>query len=116
MFESLTQIIIAASVLGILFFAYFTKNKLATHVVYVILAAYAITMAFSGMASLIRDVDFLSFLVSFLNFLNDLIVFIEIGVIIFLLFFSTFKSKIMALKVIIIVYAVLSLLLALNIL
>lgn len=116
MLESLILIIIAASILTILFFAFMTKNKLASNVSYVILAAIAVSMALRGLVGLIIDVDFLSFLVSILRFLNDLVIFFEIGLIVYFLFFTGHKNKVMLVKVAIIVYAVLSLLIEFNIL
>lgn len=114
MMDSLLQIFVAVAIGFILFFAYMTKNKLASYVSYTILAAYALSMAFNGMMGMINSIDFLSFLESFIRFLNDLVVFVEIGVILFLLFLSKYKSKIMILKVAIIVYVVLVLLLEFN--
>ncbi|MFW6319766.1 MAG: hypothetical protein ACOC1L_06230 [Bacillota bacterium] len=115
MVNALLLIIMAASIFIILFFAYTTKNKLASYVAYIILAAVALGMAFNGMIELINGVDFLSFLVSFLRLLNDIIVFVEIGLILFLLFMSKFKTKIMVLKVVIIIYVVARLLLEFNV-
>lgn len=116
MFSSLIQLSIAVAIIFILIFAFLSKNKLATVVSFTILASYAISMALGGMAGLIADVNFLSFLESFIRLLNDIVVYIEIGIIVFLLFFSKYKNKSMLLKVVIIVYVVLTLLLALNIL
>lgn len=115
MINALLLIIIAATIFIILFFAYTTKNKLASYVSYIILAAVAAGMAFSGMIELINGVDFLEFLVNFLRLLNDIVVFVEIGLILFLLFMSKFKTKIMVLKVVIIVYVVAKLLVELNV-
>jgi len=115
MIESLVLIVIAASILVILFFAYMTKIKLASYIAYTILAAVAVSMALTGLIGLINDIDFLSFLVSFLRLLNDIVTFVELGIIVFLLFLSKHKTKIMLLKVAVIVYVVLSLLVALNI-
>ena len=117
MLESLITIILGASVMMILFFAYMSKTRLASYVAYTILAAYAISMALSGLVGFIVDVDFLSFLVSILEFLDDIIVFIEVGVILFLFLMSKHKkTKIMPLKVAIMVYVVLRLLLEFGIL
>ncbi len=114
MLNSLFLLIVAVSILFILFFAFMTKNKLASYVSYTILASIAITMALNGMAGIIADVDFLSFLVRFFQFLSDIIVYIELGLIVFLLFFSKHKSKNMLLKVAIIVYVIFTLLLTFN--
>lgn len=92
-----------------------TKNKLARVVSYTILASIAISMALNGMAGIIADVDFLSFLVRFFQFVSDIIVYVELGLIVFLLFFSKHKSKIMLLKVAIIVYVIFTLVIELNI-
>ena len=116
MLNELARIIIAVSILFIVFFAYIKKDKLPTLVTYVILSSIALTMALGGLAGLISGVDFLSFLESIFRTLRDLIVFIEIGLIIFLLFFTKHKTKIMALKVVIIVYILFKLLLAFGIL
>lgn len=115
MIDSLLQIVIAASIFVVLFFAFMTKSKLARYVAFTILAAVAASMALNGLAGLISDVDFLSFLESFIRLLSDIIVYIELGIIVFLLFMSKFKTKIMVLKVAIIVYGVLTLLLALGV-
>ncbi len=115
MIDSLLQIVIAASIFMILFFAFMTKSKIAKFVVYTILAAVAASMALNGLAGLISDVDFLSFLENFIRLLSDIVVYVELGVIIFLLLVSKFKTKILFLKVAIIVYVVLTLLLALGI-
>ncbi len=115
MINALILIFIAASILAILFFAYMTKTKLASYVAYTILAAIALSMALSGMIGLINDIDFLSFLVSFLEFLKDIIVFVELGIILFLLLMSKHKkTKIMLLKVAIIAYVVLTLVVEFN--
>ncbi len=113
--DSLLQIFAAVAIGFILFFAYMTKNKLASYVAYTILASYALSMAFGGMIGMINTIDFLSFLESFIRFLNDLVVFVEIGVILFLLFLSKFKTKIMILKVAIIAYVVIVLFLEFNV-
>jgi len=113
--DSLLQIFAAVAIGFILLFAYMTKNKLASYVAYTILASYALSMAFGGMIGMIHTIDFLSFLESFIRFLNDLVVFVEIGVILFLLFLSKFKTKIMILKVAIIAYVVIVLFLEFNV-
>lgn len=115
MINALMLFIIGAAILIILFFAYTTKNKLASYVSYTILAAVAISMSLNGLAGLIADIDFLSFLESFLRLLSDIVVFIELVVILLLLFISKFKSKVMLLKVTIIVYVVLKLIIEFNI-
>jgi hypothetical protein len=116
MINSLIQLFIAVAIIIVLIFAFMSKNKLAAVVSYTILASYALSMAFGGMAELIADINFLSFLESFLKLLNDIVVFVELGIIVFILFFSKYKNKSMLLKIVIIVYVVLTLLLALNIL
>ncbi len=116
MLEAFLIIIIALSIMAILFFAFMTKNKLAALVAFTILAAVAVSMFLNGLVGLIIDIDFLSFLVSFFRFLNDIVVFVELGVILFLLFMSKYKSKIMLLKVAIIVYVVLTLLVEMGVL
>ncbi|MFP4478030.1 MAG: hypothetical protein ACOC2U_01885 [bacterium] len=115
MFESLVRLFIGVAIIIILIFAFMSKNKLASVVSYTILASYALTMALGGMAGLIADVSFLNFLESFIRFLSDIVVFVELGIIIFLLFFSKYKSKDMVLKVVIIVYVLLTFLMAINI-
>lgn len=115
MINSLFLLIIAASIIIVLIFAYTSKNKLASYVAYIILASMAISMAFNGLSGIIADIDFLSFLESFFRFLNDIIVFIEIGLILFLLFFTKHKSNIILLKVAIITYVILTLVIELNI-
>ncbi|MFH5882602.1 hypothetical protein [Liberiplasma polymorphum] len=114
MINALILIILAASIMVVLFFAYTTKNKLASYVAYTMLAAIAISMAINGLIGLIIDIDFLSFLVSLFRLLNDIILFIELGVILYLLFISKHKTKIMLLKVAIIVYVVLKLVIEFN--
>ena len=116
MFTALIQIVIAVSIIFILVYAYLKKDKLASYVAYTILAAIAASMALNGMASVVGEVDFLTFLADFLRFLSGIVVFVELGLIIFLLFFSKFKTKIMPLKVFIIIYVALTLLLELGVL
>ncbi len=113
--DELLRIIIAAAIVLILLFAYMKKSNLAKLTAFVILAAYALGMALSGLAGLISDVDFLSFLVDVFRFLATLVVFVEIGVILYLLLLSKHKTKIMFLKVTIIVYVVIRLLVELNV-
>jgi hypothetical protein len=79
------------------------------------LTSVAISIAFNGMIGLIINIDFLAFLVNIYRFLNDLVVFVELGFIVFLLFMSTHKTNQKLLKIAIIVYVVLKLLIALNI-
>lgn len=116
MFNEIARIIIAASILLIVFFAFMKKDMLPKLLSYTILASIALSMAFSGLAGLIADIDFLNFLESIFRTLADIVVFLEISVIIFLLFFSKFKTKFMLLKVVTIIYVVLTLLLALGVL
>ena len=115
MLNELIRIIIAASILLIIFFAYMKKDTLPKLVSYVILASIAITMGLSGFAGLISGVDFLSFLVNIFRTLASLVVYFEIGLIVFLLFFSKFKTKISLLRIAIIIYVVLRLLLAFGV-
>jgi len=112
----LVRIIIALTILFIVFFAYMKKDMLPKLVTYTILTSIALSMALSGFAGLISDVDFLSFLVRIFRTLADLVVYVEVALIVFLLFFSKFKSKTMLLKVVIMVYVVLTLLLAFGVL
>jgi hypothetical protein len=116
MLNALIVIIIAVSILFILFFAYKKKDKLATTVSFVILTSIAISMAITGMIGIINNIDFLSFLVGIYRFLNDLIVFIELGFILFLMFVIKLKTKHQTLTIAIIVYVVLRLLIELNLL
>ncbi len=113
MLETLARIFIAASIIIILLFAYMKKDKLARHVAFIILAAIAITMGLNGLANLISDIDFLTFLVNIIRFLADIVFIASLALIVFLLFMK-FKTKIMALKIAIIVYVVLSLLIEFN--
>jgi len=111
MLNEIARIIVAASILIIVFIAFVKKDTLPKLVSYTILASIALSMAFSGFAGLIANVDFLNFLESIFRFLADIVVFLEIGIIVFLLFFSKFKTKVILLKVVIIIYVVLTLLL-----
>lgn len=115
MLHSLALIVIALSIIVILLFAYMKKDKLARFVAFTILAAIALGMALNGLANLISDIDFLSFIVSFFRFLADIVIFIELAIILFLVFLSKFKTKIMFLKIAIIVYVILKLLIEFNI-
>ena len=114
--DDLLRLIIALSILAILFFAYTTRNKLARVVVYTILAAIALSMALNGLAGIIGNVDFLSFLVDIIRFLNDLVVFVEIGVILFLVFLSKLSTKNTLLKATILVYVIVTLIMEFNVL
>lgn len=111
----IARIIIAITILLILFFAYTTKGMLPKLVSFVILTSIALSMVFSGLAGLISGIDFLNFLESLFRTIADIIVYVEVGFIIFLLFFSKVKTKRMPLKVAIIIYVVLTLLLAFGI-
>ena len=113
MLETLARIIIAASIMIILFFAYMKKDKLSRHVAYVILAAMALSMGLSGLANLFGEIEMLSFLSDFFSLLSGVVILVEMGLIIFLLVMR-FSTKIMLLKVSIIVYVVLSLLIEFN--
>ena len=115
MFNEIARIIIGLCILFIVFFAYMKKDTLPKLVSYIILASIALTMTFAGFAGLISDVDFLNFLESIFRTLADLVVFVEIVVILFLLFFSKNKTKIMILKVAIIIYVILTALLAFGV-
>ncbi len=115
MLIELTRIIIALSILVIVVFAYIKKDMLPKLISYVILSSIALSMILSGLAGLISGVDFLNFLESIFRTLADLVIYLEVGIIIFLLFFSKFKTKITLLKVVIIVYVVLTLLLAFGV-
>ncbi|TVP93780.1 MAG: hypothetical protein EA374_08490 [Acholeplasmatales bacterium] len=114
MINALVLIVIAASILAILFFAFMTKSKLASYVAYTILASVAVTMALNGFAGLIRDVDFLSFLVDLFRFLASIVVIAELALILFLLLMSKHKTKVLLLKIAIVVYVVLTLLVELG--
>lgn len=115
MIHALILMLTATSIIGILYFAYMTNSKLASYVAYTILAAIALTMALSGLIGLIIDVEFLAFLVRFFRFLSDIILFIELAVILFLLLMSKHKTKVLLLKVAIIAYVVLTLLVEFNV-
>ena len=115
MFNEIARIIIATSILLIVFFAYIKKDTLPKLVTFTILASIALTMALSGLAGLISGVDFLNFLESIFRSLADLVVYVELGLIIFLLFFSKYKTKISLLRIAIIVYVVTKLLLAFGV-
>jgi hypothetical protein len=109
------RIIIAASILVIIFFAYMKKDTLPKLVTYIILTSIALAMALNGFAGLISDIEFLNFLENLFRSISGLIIYVELGLIIFLLFFSKHKTKITVLKVVIIIYVVLKLLLAFGI-
>jgi hypothetical protein len=111
MFNQIAQIIVAVSIFIIVFFAYLEKDRLPKLVSYTILASIAITMALNGLAGLISGVDFLNFLESIFRTMADFVVFLEIGLIIFLMFFSKHKTKITLLKVFIIIYIIFTLIL-----
>jgi len=115
MLHELARITIALSILVILFFAYNKKDTLPKLVSFIILASIALSMALTGFAGLISDVNFLDFLETIFRALAGLVVYVEIGLIIFLLFFSKYKTKVMLLKLAIIIYSVLTILLAFNV-
>jgi hypothetical protein len=115
MLIELTRILIASAILVIIFFAYMKKDMLPRLVTYTILASIALAMALNGFAGLISDIEFLNFLESIFRTISGLIVYVEIGLILFLLFFSKHQTKVTLLKVVIIIYVVLKLLLAFGI-
>lgn len=116
MLNEIARMILGVSILFIVFFAFSTKDALSKLVTYTILASIALVMVLSGMAGIISDIEFLNFLESIFRTLADLVVFVEIVFIIFLLFFSKNKTKILLLKVFIIIYVVVKLLLAFGVL
>lgn len=107
--ESIIRIIIAVSIIIVLFFAYMKKDKLARNVSYIVLASIMITQALTGFATLIGGIDFLNFLEQIFRGVADVVVFVELGLIIFFTFFK-FATKNRILKVSILVYVVLVLL------
>jgi hypothetical protein len=115
MINEILRIVLALSILVIVFFAYMKKDSLPKLVTYTILSSIALSMALSGLAGLIADIEFLNFMENIFRTLSDLVVYVEIGLIIFLLFFTKHKTKIAVLKVIIIVYIVVKLLLVFGV-
>jgi len=115
MFIEMIRLFIASAILVIIFFAYVKKETLPKLVTLIILASIAVSMALNAFAGIISGIDFLNFLENALKTLASLVVYLEIGLIIFVMFFSQHKTKITLLKVAIIGYMVLVLLLALGV-
>lgn len=105
MLHALAQVLLGVSIVFIVFIAYTNKNTLARYVAFVILAAVGVNMALSGLVGLIRDVDFLSFLVDLLRLIGSAVYIVEIVIILFLML-TKFKTKVSALKIAIVVYVV----------
>lgn len=102
---------IVVSSLIILFFAYFKKSELAKLIVFVLLG----TILVSRFWGILGQIDFLNFLDNAFHALDSVIIFIEIGLIVFLVFFKMKEKHTSALKIAAIVLVVLLLLVALNI-
>lgn len=102
-------IVIASSI--ILYFAYFTKNKLATLISFVILAAILLA-EFLG---ILAGIQFIDFLRDAFNSIKGLIIYVQIGLIIFLSFFKFKETKSSILGITIIVLVVLLLIVELQI-
>jgi len=115
MFLSIAQIIVAALVFIVLFFAYFKNNTLAKLSAFVILAAIILTQLFNGLAGVISGVDFLNFLESIFRGIAGLIIYAELAVLVILAFFSKHKSKVALLSGSIIAYIILMLLIEFNV-
>ncbi|MFW5894373.1 MAG: hypothetical protein ACOCU0_00440 [Bacillota bacterium] len=115
MLQDLLQLLIALSMLLIVYFAYMKKGKLPVYAALVILASIALSESLSGLASLLGQVDFLDFIVRALNSIEGLVVYAELIALVYLLFFSKFKAKDDAFKITLIVYIVLTLIMALGI-
>ncbi|MGE4572232.1 MAG: hypothetical protein AB7E09_05745 [Candidatus Izemoplasmatales bacterium] len=109
--KDLIQIFIGIFILAIIFFAYAKNNKGLKLVSFVILASLGLTMVLSGMSGLIADIDFLSFFVKILNGVQSIVVYIELGLIAFIVLFSSFKTKNKLILISTIGYVVLTLLL-----
>jgi len=86
--NTVLQIFIVIASLIILYFAYFMKNELAKLIVFVILGAILI----GNFLGILAGIQFLDFLGNIFNILGSVIVFIEVAIIIFLMFFK-FKGK-----------------------
>lgn len=110
MLVSIVQIIIAALGLLILFYAYFRNNTLGKLAVFIILTAIFLIQFLNGFAGLIADVDFLNFLESIFRGIADLVVYVELAALVFVMFFTKHKSKEVILKYALIGYIVLVLL------
>jgi len=112
MFIEIARLFIVSAILVIVYFAYVKKDTLPKLVTLIILASIAAAMALSALAGLLSAIDFLE---NALKTLAGLIVYLEIGLLVFVMFFSKHKTKISLLKAAIIVYMVLVLLMALGV-
>lgn len=115
MLQDILQLLIALSMLLIVYFAYFKKGKLPVYAALVILASIALSESLSALASVLGQVNFLDFMVRALNSLEGLVVYAELVALVYLLFFSKLKAKNGIFKVTLIVYIVLTLIMALGV-
>lgn len=95
----------------ILYFAYFTKSELAKLIVYILLAGILTRSLFS----ILSGIDFLDFLRNAFNVLRSLVIFIEIVLIAFLMFFKFSKKNNIVFKVATILLLVFLLLVELDV-
>jgi hypothetical protein len=102
--------IVVASLI-ILYFAYFTKNELAKLIVFVLLGAILI----GELLGILAGIQFLDFLGDIFNLLKTLVFFVEIAIIIFLMFFKYKIKNNSILKITIIVLLVLLVIVEANI-
>jgi hypothetical protein len=109
--DIILQLGIVISSLIILYYAYFKKSVLAKLIVFVLLGAILV----SNFLGLLGQVDFLDFLDNAFNVLKSFIIFIEIGLNIFLVFFKMKEKHTSVLKITTIVLIVLLLLVEFNI-
>lgn len=115
MLHDLVQLIIASTMLLIVYFAYTKRGKLPVHAALVILGSMALSATLSGFASFLGHVDFLDFLVRALRSLEGVVVYAEVIILVYLLFLSKYKTRNTTVKATLIVYIVLTLVLALGI-
>ncbi|MBU1019595.1 MAG: hypothetical protein KJ847_00155 [Firmicutes bacterium] len=113
--ENIIQIMIPVLALIVLFFAYFKNNNLGKLSAFTMLAAILLVHVLNGFAGLISDVDFLNFLENIFRGVSGLVVYAELVVLVILVFFSKYKSKVALLKWSIVAYVVLVLLLEFHV-
>ena len=111
MLLSIVHIVIAVLGLIVLFFAYFQNNTLGKLAAFVILAAIFLTQLLNGFAGLVSDVNFLNFLEAIFRGISGLVVYVELALLIILIFFTKHKSKAEILKWSLVGYIILVLLL-----
>lgn len=102
--------IVVASLI-ILYFAYFLKSELAKLIVFILLGAILV----SDFLGILAGIDLLDFLRDAFNLLKTFVIFIELALIVFLVFFKMKTKSSSVLKITAVVLLVLLLLVEFNI-